>query len=127
MKVLFTLTMVRYTTFSFAQNVPKANLPHQINIPHPQNKTARKDTITLCLGGEYVYKAKQGLMTEVCNSINFNISEKEALAVVRGYYFFDSTNNSRSTQFMGFSFTYNFLRKHGVNIQRKKKTLVNDN
>jgi hypothetical protein len=80
----------------------------------------------LCLGGGYVFKAKQGLMTEICNSINFNISENTALAVVQGYYFIDGTNNSRSTQFMGFSFTYNFLRKHSVNKQRKKKTLVGD-
>jgi hypothetical protein len=81
----------------------------------------------LCLGGGYVFKGKQGLMTEICNSINFNISENVALAVVQGYYFFDGTNSSRSTQFMGFSFTYNFLRKHSVNKQRKKKTLVGDN
>ncbi|WCT13454.1 hypothetical protein [Mucilaginibacter jinjuensis] len=29
----------------------------------------------LCLGGGYVFKAKQGLMTEICNSINFNVTE----------------------------------------------------
>src|SRR6185503_8910264 len=32
----------------------------------------------LCLGGGYVFGAKQGLMTEICNSINFNVSEKMA-------------------------------------------------
>ena len=81
----------------------------------------------LCLGGGYVFKAKQGLMTEVCNSINFNISETVALAVVQGYFYFDGTNSSRGTQYMGFNITYNFLRKHSVNIQRKKKALVSDN
>jgi hypothetical protein len=81
----------------------------------------------LCLGGGYVFGAKQGLMTEICNSINFNISETVALAVVQGYYFFDGTNNSRSNQYMGFSLTYNFLRNHSVNKQRKKAAIVSDN
>ncbi|ASU33495.1 hypothetical protein [Mucilaginibacter xinganensis] len=82
---------------------------------------------SLCLGGGYIFKAKQGLMTEICNSINFNISEKLAVAVVQGYYFFDGTNNSRSTQFMGFNFTYNLLKNHSVNKQRKKAAIVSDN
>jgi hypothetical protein len=81
----------------------------------------------LCLGGGYVFKAKQGLMTEVCNSINFNITEIWAIAVTQGYYYFDGTNSSRGAQYMGFSLTYNFLKKHSVNINRKKKALVSDN
>jgi len=81
----------------------------------------------LCLGGGYVFKAKQGMMTEICNSINFNVTTTVALAVTQGYYFFDGTNSSRSTQYMGFSFTYNFLLKHSVNEQRKKKALLNTN
>jgi hypothetical protein len=81
----------------------------------------------LCLGGGYVFNAKQGLMTEICNSINFNISTTVAVAVTQGYYFFDGTNSSRSTQYMGFAFTYNFLRKHSVNKQRKKAAIVSDN
>ena len=81
----------------------------------------------LCLGGGYVFRAKQGLVTEICNSINFNISTTVALAVTQGYYFFDGTNSSRNTQYMGFSFTYNFLLKHSVNEQRKKKALVTTN
>lgn len=81
----------------------------------------------LCLGGGYIFKAKQGLMTEICNSINFNISENVALAVTQGYCFFDGTNSSRSAQYMGLSFTYNFLRSHSVNKQRKKKAIVSDN
>jgi len=80
----------------------------------------------LCLGGGYVFKAKQGMMTEICNSINFNISETVAVAVLQGYYFFDGTNSSRSTQYMGFNITYNFLKKHSVNKQRKKAAIVND-
>jgi|GEM_PF-362121 len=81
----------------------------------------------LCLGGGYVFGAKQGLMTEICNSINFNVSEKMAIAVVQGYFYFDGTNNSRGTQYMGFTFTYNFLRKHTVNMQRKKAAIISDN
>jgi hypothetical protein len=49
----------------------------------------------LCLGGGYVFTAKQGLMTEICNSINFNIST--TVAVTQGYVFFNGTNGSRST------------------------------
>jgi hypothetical protein len=81
----------------------------------------------LCLGGGYVFKAKQGLMTEICNSINFNITEKLALAVTQGYEFFDGTNSNRSTQYMGFTLTYNFLKDHSVNKQRKKAAIVSDN
>lgn len=81
----------------------------------------------LCLGGGYVFKAKQSLMTEICNSINFNISTTVAVAITQGYYFFDGTNSSRSTQYMGFAFTYNFLRPHSVNQQRKKAAITKDN
>jgi len=81
----------------------------------------------LCLGGGYLFNAKQGLMTEICNSINFNITTKMAIAVTQGYYFFDGTNSSRSTQYMGFSFTYNFLKPHSVNNQRKRAALIKDN
>jgi hypothetical protein len=81
----------------------------------------------LCLGGGYVFKGKLGLMTEICNSINFNISEIVALAITQGYYFFDGTNSSKNTQYVGFSVTYNFLHKHSVNIQRKKAAIINDN
>ena len=77
----------------------------------------------LCLGGGYVFGAKQALMTEICNSINFNISTTVAIAVTQGYYFFDGTNSSRSTQYMGFSLTYNFLAPHSVNNQRKRPPL----
>lgn len=51
----------------------------------------------LCLGGGVVFGAKQGMMTEICNSINFNISENVAVAVTQGYVFFDGTNDNRST------------------------------
>jgi len=81
----------------------------------------------LCLGGGYLFNAKQGLMTEICNSINFNITTKMAIAVTQGYYFFDGTNSSRSTQYMGFSVTYNFLKKHSTNMRRKTKAIVSDN
>jgi len=78
----------------------------------------------LCLGAGYVFGAKQGLVTEICNSINFNISTTVAIAVTQGYVFFDGTNSNRSAQYMGLAFTYNFLRKHSVNEQRKKKALI---
>jgi hypothetical protein len=81
----------------------------------------------LCLGGGYIFKAKQGLMTEICNSINFNISTKVAVAITQGYYFFDGTNSSRSAQYMGFAFTYNFLASHSVNNQRKRALITKDN
>lgn len=81
---------------------------------------------SLCLGGGYVLHAKQALMTEICNAINFNISENLAIAVTQGYCFFDGTNSSRSAQYMGFSFTYNLLRPHSVNKQRKKKAIISD-
>ena len=78
----------------------------------------------LCLGAGYVFNTKQGLMTEICNSINFNISENIAVAVNQGYCFFDGTNSSRTAQYFGFSFTYNLLKPHSVNKQRKKKAIV---
>jgi len=81
----------------------------------------------LCLGGGYLFNAKQGLMTEICNSINFNVTTKIAFAVTQGYYFFDGTNSSRGAQYMGFSFTYNFLKPHSVNNQRKRAALIKDN
>ncbi|MDB5031173.1 hypothetical protein [Mucilaginibacter sp.] len=80
----------------------------------------------LCLGAGYVFGAKQSMMTEICNSINFNISENIAIAVTQGYCFFDGTNDSRNAQYMGLSFTYNFLRSHSVNKQRKKKAITSD-
>ena len=81
----------------------------------------------LCLGAGYVFKAKQGLVTEICNSINFDISENLAVAVTQGYCFFDGTNDSRSTQYMGLSITYNFLKPHSVNKQRKKAAIISEN
>jgi hypothetical protein len=80
----------------------------------------------LCLGGGYIFGAKQGLMTEICNSINFNISTTMAIAVTQGYYFFDGTNSSRNAQYMGFSLTYNFLRPHSVNKQRKRAQFLKE-
>jgi hypothetical protein len=80
----------------------------------------------LCLGAGYVFTAKQGLMTEICNSINFNVTPVIALAIEQGYFFFDGTNSSRSTQYMGFNITYNFLQKHSANMRRKRKAIVSD-
>ena len=81
----------------------------------------------LCLGGGYVFSAKQGMLTEICNSINFNVNENLAIVVTQGYMFIDGTNSSRTTQYMGFTFTYNFLKSHSVNKLRKRKAIVSDN
>jgi hypothetical protein len=82
---------------------------------------------SLCLGAGYIFGAKQGLMTEICNGINFNISEYLAIAVLQGYIFIDGSNSNRSTQYMGINVTYNFLKPHSVNKQRKRAALINDN
>lgn len=80
----------------------------------------------LCLGGGYVFNAKQGLMTEISNSINFSISTVLEVAVLQGYVFLDGTNSNRSTQYMGFCVTYNFLKPHSVNKRRKKDAIIGD-
>ncbi|HEY4197811.1 MAG TPA: hypothetical protein VGM63_19860 [Mucilaginibacter sp.] len=80
----------------------------------------------LCLGAGYIFGAKQALMTEICNSINFNITTKFALAITQGYVFLDGTNSNRSAQYVGLSFTYNLLHSHSVNNQRKKAIITKD-
>lgn len=82
---------------------------------------------SLCLGAGGVFGAKQALMSEICNGINFNISANVAIAMLQGYVFLDGTNSSRSTQYFGINVTYNFLKPHSVNKQRKKKAIVSDN
>jgi len=82
---------------------------------------------SLCLGAGGVFGAKQALMSEICNGINFNISPEVAIAMLQGYLFFDGTNSSRSTQYIGINVTYNFLKPHSVNKQRKKAAIVSDN
>jgi len=82
---------------------------------------------SLCLGAGYVINGKQGLMSEICNGINFNVSTTFAVAMLQGYMFFDGTNNARSTQYIGINLTYNFLKPHSVNRQRKKAAIVSDN
>lgn len=81
----------------------------------------------LCLGAGYIFRAKQALMTEICNSINFNVTTKVAIAITQGYVFFDGTNSSRSGQYMGLSLTYNFLQSHSTNERRKKAIITKDN
>ena len=82
---------------------------------------------SLCLGAGGVFGARQALMSEICNGINFNISPNVAIAMLQGYVFLDGTSSSRSTQYFGISFTYNFLKPHSVNKQRKKAAIVSDN
>jgi hypothetical protein len=66
-------------------------------------------------------------MTEICNGVNFNVSPTFAVAILQGYMFFDGTNSSRGTQYIGINLTFNFLRNHSVNRQRKKAVILNDN
>jgi len=82
---------------------------------------------SLCLGAGSVFGAKQALMSEICNGINFNISANTAIAMLQGYVFLDGANSSRSTQYFGISLTYNFLKPHSVNKQRKKAAITSDN
>lgn len=82
---------------------------------------------SLCLGAGYVLSAKQGLMSEICNGINFNVSTTFAIAMVQGYVFFDGTNSNRTGQYIGINLTYNFLKPHSVNKQRKKAAILSDN
>ena len=81
----------------------------------------------LCLGGGYIFNGKQAFMTEICNSINFNITTTVTVAITQGYYFFDGTNDNRNTQYVGFSLTYNFLKDHSTNKRRKRAAILNDN
>jgi hypothetical protein len=81
----------------------------------------------LCFGAGYVYGAKQSFITEICNSINFNISATAQVSIVQGYYFLDGTDSGRSAQFMGINFTYNLLKPHSINNQRKKAAIMSDN
>ncbi|BAU53360.1 hypothetical protein [Mucilaginibacter gotjawali] len=81
---------------------------------------------SLCLGAGYVLSAKQALMSEICNGINFNVSTTFAIAIVQGYVFFDGTNSNRNGQYIGINLTYNFLKPHSVNKQRKKEAILSD-
>lgn len=108
-------------------NLRKADTAHYVEFRPTINVFSKgRFAEALCLGGGYVFNAKQGLMTEICNSINFNVTERVAIAVTQGYVFFDGTNDSRNGQYMGFSLTYNFLKPHSVNLQRKKKAIIDD-
>ncbi|MDN3550233.1 hypothetical protein [Mucilaginibacter aquaedulcis] len=81
---------------------------------------------SLCLGAGYVFGAKQALMTEICNSINLNVSENVQVSISQGYCFYDGRNSSRTGQYMGLGLAYNFLKGHSVNKQRKKQAIVSD-
>ena len=69
----------------------------------------------LCLGAGYRLNSTQGFMTEICNSINFNISNYFSVALVQGYYFFDGKFSNSAAQFMGINLTCNLLKKNGTN------------
>lgn len=79
----------------------------------------------LCLGFGYKIKSEQKLMTEICNSINFNITNKWSISILQGYYYFDGVQSNSTSQFFGLNLTHNFLNKNSVNFQRKTRSLLN--
>ncbi|GAC1382825.1 MAG: hypothetical protein NVSMB45_09410 [Ginsengibacter sp.] len=79
----------------------------------------------LCLGIGYKIKSEQKLMTEICNSINFNITNKWSISILQGYYYFDGVQSNSTSQFFGLNLTHNFLNKNSVNFRRKTKSLLN--
>ena len=79
----------------------------------------------LCLGAGYRINAAQGFMTEICNSINFNISILWSVSIIQGYYFFDGKTSNTNAQFMGINVTRNFIKRNGKNDFRKRRSLLN--
>ena len=79
----------------------------------------------LCLGVGYKLNSKQKFMTEICNSINFNITNKWSVSILQGYYFFDGVASNSNLQFFGLNITHNFIKLNSVNFQRKTKSFIN--
>jgi len=79
----------------------------------------------LTLGAGYVFGAKQNFLTEITNSINFAPSNKLIITVYQGNYFFDGKLSTSKAQFMGLSFTFNFIKKDSKIDAQRKKSLLN--
>lgn len=77
------------------------------------------------LGAGYVINAKGNFLTEITNSINFAPTNGIVISVYQGNYFFDGKYSTSKAQFMGLSFTYNFIKKNSVTDFKKRKSLLN--
>lgn len=79
----------------------------------------------LTLGIGHVYGAKQNLLTEITNSINYAPTNRIVLTVFQGNYFFDGKLSTSKAQFMGLSMTYNFIKKNSETSGLRKRSLLN--
>ena len=79
----------------------------------------------LTLGAGYVFGAKQNFLTEITNSINFAPNNRLVITVFQGNYFFDGKLSTSKAQFMGLSFTFNFIKDNSKTEQLRKKSLLN--
>ena len=79
----------------------------------------------LTLGAGYVFGAKQNFLTEITNSINFAPNNRLVITVFQGNYFFDGKLSTAKAQFMGLSFTFNFMKDNSKTEQLRKKSLLN--
>ncbi len=79
----------------------------------------------LTLGAGYIFGAKQNFLTEITNSINFAANNRLIIAVYQGNYFFDGKLSTSRAQFMGLSFTYNFIKRNSKTEGLRRKSLLN--
>lgn len=79
----------------------------------------------LTLGAGYVFGATQNFLTEITNSINFAANNRLIITVYQGNYFFDGKLSTSRAQFMGLSFSYNFIKKDSKTENLRRKSLLN--
>lgn len=79
----------------------------------------------LTIGIGRVFGAKENLLTELTNSINFAPTNRFIITVYQGNYFFDGRLSTSKAQFMGLSFTFNFIKDNSKTAQLRKKSLFN--
>lgn len=79
----------------------------------------------LTLGAGYVFGAKENFLTEITNSINFAPNNRLVISIFQGNYFFDGKLSTSKAQFMGLSFTFNFIKEKSKTEQLRKKALLN--
>lgn len=77
------------------------------------------------LGVGRVYNRKENFMTEITNSINFAPTSRIVITVFQGNYFFDGRLSTSHAQFMGLSFTYNFIKKGTGDEVKRRQSLLN--
>ena len=85
----------------------------------------RRFSEALTLGIGHIYGAKQNLLTEITNSINYAPTNRIVLTVFQGNYFFDGRFATSKAQFMGLSMTYNFIKNNSETAILKKKSILN--